>query len=231
MKTLTDVLAMSEQVIKLVTQFGYSDEVRLYHDSPISDMSEILQFVVRELKDQPLSSYKVPGYLQAMLADTLGCRVEVIVYQNIGNLYRDDTDQKSALITDKKALTELFGTDEISYGEIDGEKGLLLQNRLLKHAEEYLQKKSEAPVMDTKKRAAATHQESRTYALMGKPASKSAKKAKLTLDESKNTVTLSIPIPAGIQCSQDRIVSPKIAEELAEQYVRMLEDVKSDLIV
>jgi len=154
MKTLVDVLAMKKQIIELVKQFSYSDKVKLYHDISISSKNGPLQFIVKKREDQPLSSYKVSGYLQAKLVNMLDCQVVVIVYQNIAKLYRYDIDQKSALITDNDALTQLFGTIEttkISFKEIDGKSDLLLQGILLKHAEEYLQKKFETPVIETKK--------------------------------------------------------------------------------
>jgi len=192
MKNLADILAMKKQIIALVKQFGYSDEIKLYRDTSILSKKGPLQFVVKIMEEHPLS-YKVPSYLQAKLANMLDCEVEVIVYQNIKKLYRYDTDQKSALITDEKALTELFGNTEISFSKIEGKMGLLLQNILLRHAEEYLQKKLEIPAMETKRsRAVAVHQKNRTYAFIGRPPAPKSngegkhekKKAKLTIDKS-----------------------------------------------
>ncbi len=161
MPTYADVRLKAEVIGRLAKLFGFSDAVKICYYLPEKAGDKIgLRFVVNE-GTKPIS-YENDTWLGAKLSAELGCDVGITVYESVDH-DQYDTDRRSALITDEKAIKEVIyrinnrmdSEAPLSKKDIDAisaiklediecknipEDDKWLQEGLLKQADEYLKK-------------------------------------------------------------------------------------------
>jgi hypothetical protein len=233
MKTLKDILLMSEQIIQRVEEFGYSREVKVYRGAPTS---KALHLIVKEKEDEPLS-IRVKNRLKAKLSDDLNCEITVIVYQNLENLGLHDIEKRSALMTES-ALLKVFKVEDlnvISFGDMN-EEFRESHDSMLEKADQYLKdrKKKSEPSIEGDKESNTKFPVHPAYGLLvsqnqkrtlktSDPVSEK-KKAKLSTDNSMMIFTM--PLPEGV--SPTIMSDPKLIEEAQRFFTQILSKSSSE---
>src|SRR5688572_1783424 len=109
MKTLSEILALKEEILNLVAAFGFqTEDVKIYRDNLGETKGNSLYILVKKAPNKSIS-YKNASLLQAVLVDELQCDVTVESYNAIDELSRDHYDINSRSLFDTPGLCQLFG--------------------------------------------------------------------------------------------------------------------------
>lgn len=137
-KKLSNIFEEKNNILKVVEDFKFSEEVLIYNDMAEADNGVYrLHFIVQKIESRSYS-YKTPGLLAAKLQDILKCEVFVSPYENIVDLYQQDVKNKSKSIHDENAVASLFsGTLDVPLKAIEPSEARL-QEIMLLQANDYI---------------------------------------------------------------------------------------------
>ena len=142
MKTIEDILEKLKKIKQIVTDFGYGNNIRLYHDSSQNtDSQQLLQLVVHS-NSCTKTGFNTRSYLKAKLIELLDCQVSVTIYENVSPIYRDDIEQKSYSLDERQAIDKLVkqsNRKQIEYSDLT-EEDRKFHSLILKQADDYLKK-------------------------------------------------------------------------------------------
>ena len=229
MTTLKEVLENKDKIKWVAEQFGFKN-IRIYHDQ--DDANELLlQLVVEDHclnSEHDVSSMQRKSYLTAKLSDLLTCKIRIINYACVDNLYKDDVDIKSASIDNEEAVQEL-SKDNLVYVGLEAKESRT-HKIILKRAQAYIKKYYSKFAEQEREQLGIGYQ-----SLMS-PASHSekvktekeelvrpVKKPRLELDDSAETLLLTIPIPKNLQLTNmSSSEKETIAEQLTEHFYKCI---------
>ena len=207
--TLSKILSLKSSIKKLINDFGYSDNIRIYFENSEDKTDANLHFIVEEAPSDKIMSYKNSTFLQAKLIQLLGCQVNITVKQEIDDLYKYDYQIKSVPFNEE-GVKEYLKEDSLElyeYKEPEDEQEMLqlsfeLANKYFE--EEFTQK------MDRKRKLSFLFKEDTI--------TNQRKEPKLQINESNHLIALMIPIPDNFNCNKDIMTNPELAKELASSY-------------
>lgn len=108
MTTLAQILSKKSEIINLVKQFRFSDQVKIHYDLPEEGEEKIkLRLIIKEVSGRSVP-HDNEAFLEAKLSAVLNCDVDVTTDVYIPDLNQYDVSRKSALITDEKSIKEII---------------------------------------------------------------------------------------------------------------------------
>ena len=221
MTTIKDVLVKTKQIKEYAKQFGFKTTIRIYQED--SNNSSPLILIVQETTTQ--KTLDLDSFLSSKLSELLNCQVDVIEYDKIKKLYQYDVDMKSLSIDDNEAMQALLAKD-IMYASLTAEDKVY-QDIILQQAEDYLKdhpiKSAGEEVQQSAQFQPLTSDRSKRTLAQETPTHET-KRPRLEMNESATTVSIIIPIPQGVVFDQDHQARQAIADKLAEQFYKSINE-------